>query len=162
MKKLIIPFLISGLIFTTGIKNASAQVQLKEVTISGTASKVTITRQVSQSFNHLFKGAELPVWYEANKNFIVNFILNNQKNKAEFTRGGRLLYLLVYGTEKEMPADVRAIVKRTYFDYDILSTIKINFDGRTVWVINVQDANQAFVLRVEDDDMQIMNKFKRG
>ncbi|WP_299580316.1 hypothetical protein [Mucilaginibacter sp.] len=161
MKKLIIAILLCGLIFTAGTKSASAQIQLKEVAISGTSSKTVITKKVSDSFEELFKGAVAPEWIEANKNFIVNFILDNQKNKAEFTRGGRLLYLIVYGKEKEMPADLRTIVKSTYFDYGINSTIKINFEGRTFWIVNLEDANHFVVLRVEDGDMDVIKKIKK-
>ncbi|MDB5023322.1 MAG: hypothetical protein JWP78_1077 [Mucilaginibacter sp.] len=92
MKKLIIAFLLCGLIFIAGTKTASGQVQLKEIVISGTSGKTVITEKVSDSFGQLFKGAVAPEWVQANKNFIVNFILNNQKNKAEFTSGGRLLF----------------------------------------------------------------------
>jgi hypothetical protein len=161
MKKLIIPFLLSGLILTTGTQIASAQVQLKEVVISGTSGKTVITQKVSDSFDQLFKGAVAPEWVEANKNFIVNFILDNQKNKAEFTRGGRLLYLIVYGKEKEMPADLRTIVKSTYFDYGINSTVKIKFEGRVFWIINLEDANNLVVLKVEDGDMDVIKKIKK-
>ncbi|MDB5022505.1 MAG: hypothetical protein JWP78_260 [Mucilaginibacter sp.] len=161
MKKLIIPFLLSGLIFTAGTKSASAQVQLKEVIISGASGKTVITQKVSDSFNELFKGAVAPEWVQANKNFIVNFILDNQKNKAEFTSGGRLVYLIVYGKEKEMPADLRTIVKSAYFDYGINSTIKIKFQGRIFWIINLEDANNFVVLRVEDGDMDVIKKIKK-
>jgi hypothetical protein len=161
MKKLIIAFLLCGLIFTAGTKIASAQVQLKEIVISGTSSKTVITQKVSDSFEKLFKGAVAPEWVEVNKNFIVNFILDNQKNKAEFTRGGRLLYLIVYGKEKEMPADLRTIVKSTYLDYGINSTVKIKFEGRVFWIINLEDANNLVVLKVEDGDMDVIKKIKK-
>jgi hypothetical protein len=161
MKKLIIAFLLCGLIFTAGTKSASAQVKLKEVVISSTSSKTVITKKVSDSFNELFKGAVAPEWAESNKNYIVNFILDNQKNKAEFTRGGQLLYLIVYGKEKEMPADLRAIVKSSYSDYGINSTVKIKFEGRVFWIINLEDANNFVVLRVEDGDMDVIKKIKK-
>jgi hypothetical protein len=162
MKKLIIPFLLSGLIFTAGTQIASAQVVLKEVTISVTASKVAITKKVSESFDRLFKGAVKPIWYKADKRFIVNFILDDQKHKAEFTKGGQLLYVLVYGNEEHMPQDVRTVVKSKYFDYNITSTVKIDVDGKTIWLVNIEDARQFYVLRVEDGDMSIMNNFKKS
>ena len=162
MKKLIIPFLLGGLIFTAGTQIASAQVVLKEVTISGTTSKVEITKKVSEAFDRLFKGATASTWYTANKRFIVNFILDDQKHKAEFTGGGQLLYVLVYGNEKQMPQDVRTVVKSKYFDYNINSTVKINIDGRTVWLVNIEDASKFYVLRVEDGEMNILDDIKKS
>ncbi len=162
MKKVIIPFLLGGLMFIAGTQIASAQIVLKEVAISGKSTKVEITKKVSKSFDRFFKGAVAPQWYEANKRFIVNFILDDQKHKAEFTKGGQLLYVLAYGNEEHMPQDVRTVVKSKYFDYNIISTVKIDVDGKTVWLVNIEDAQQYYVLRVEDGDMTVMNNFRKS
>jgi len=161
MKKLIMSFLFGGLILTTGIKSVHAQAQRDEVIVSGISGKTVVAKKVSDSFDLLFKGAVASEWTAFNKNFIVNFNLDNQKSKAEFTDNGRLLYLIVYGHEKEMPADLRNIVKNSYFDYAINSTVKIKFEGRIFWIINLEDVNQFIVLRVEDDDMDVIKKIKK-
>ena len=161
MKKLIITLLLCELIFTVGINDVHAQAQLDEVTVPGAEGKAVVAQRVSDSFDQLFKGAAGSEWTPANKNFIVNFNLNNQKNKAEFTGDGRLLYLIVYGHEKEMPAELRTIVKSTYFDYTINSTVKIKFEGRVFWIINLEDANDLIVLRVEGDNMDVIRKSKK-
>ncbi|MDB5152042.1 MAG: hypothetical protein JWR54_793 [Mucilaginibacter sp.] len=161
MKKLIIPFLLSGLILTTGAKIASAQVQLKEVTVSSAPTKAVVSKQVSESFASLFKGAEAPKWFEADKNYVVDFIMNNQLNKAEFTRKGRLVYHMVFGNEKQMPVDIRTIVKSKYFDFAINSTLKVNIDDQSAWIVNIEDANQFFVLRVVDGVMDVLETIKK-
>ncbi len=161
MKKLIIPFLLSGLILTTGSKIASAQVQLKEVTVSSAPTKAVVSKQVSESFARLFKGAEAPKWFEADKNYVVDFIMNNQINKAEFTRKGRLVYHMVFGNEKQMPVDIRTIVKSKYFDFAINSTLKVNIDDQSAWIVNIEDANQFFVLRVVDGVMDVLETIKK-
>jgi len=61
-----------------------------------------------------------------------------------------------------MPQDVRTVVKSKYFDYNITSTVKIDVDGKTIWLVNIEDARQFYVLRVEDGDMSIMNNFKKS
>jgi hypothetical protein len=161
MKKLIIPFLLSGLILTTGTKIASAQVQLKEVTVSSAPTKAVVSKQVSESFASLFKGAVAPKWFEADKNYVVDFIMDNQVNKAEFTRRGRLVYHMVFGNEKQMPVDIRTIVKSKYFDFAINSTLKVNIDDQSAWIVNIEDANQFFVLRVLDGVMDVLETIKK-
>jgi hypothetical protein len=161
MKKLIISFLLSGLAFAAGINRTHAQALLDEGLISGTSGKTVIAKKVSNSFDQLFKGAVGAEWVELNRNYSVNFVLDNQKSLAEFTKDGHLLYLIAYGKEEGMPADLRAMVKSTYFDYTINSTVKIKFEGRIFWIINLEDANQFIVLRVEDNDMDVIKKIKK-
>ncbi|MDB4925930.1 hypothetical protein [Mucilaginibacter sp.] len=161
MEKLIIPFLLSGLILAIGVNSASAQVQLKEVTISGGATKIEVSKKVSESFASLFKGAEAPIWFQADKNYLVDFILNNQVNKALFTKNGKLVYHMAFGNEKQMPADIRTIVKSKYFDFAITSTLKIDFREKSAWIVNVEDAEQFFVLRVVDGVMDVLDKIKK-
>ncbi|MHB8205794.1 hypothetical protein [Mucilaginibacter sp.] len=151
MKKLIIALLFSGLIFTMGTEIASAQIQLKEVDISGTPSKSIVTKKVSESFNRLFKGAVAPAWFTIDKGYLVKFIMDDQKNKAVFTKNGQLVYLLAFGNEKQMPRDIRTAVKSKYFDYDITSTVKVNIDDKTIWLVNLEDAKQLIMLRVDED-----------
>jgi hypothetical protein len=162
MKKLIIPFLLSGLILAMGVHSASAQVQLKEVTISGGATKVEVSKKVSDSFASLFKGAEAPQWFKSDKDYVVDFILNNQVNKAEFTKRGNLVFHMAFGNEKQMPADIRNIVKSKYYDYAINSTVKVDVDENSAWIVNIEDANQFFVLRVVDGVMDVLDKYRKA
>ena len=161
MKKLIIPFLLSGLILTIGVKTASAQIQLKEVTISSAPTKATVSKQVSDSFASLFKGAEEPKWFVSDKNYVVDFILNNQINKAEFTSKGRLVYHMAFGNEKQMPVDIRTIVKSKYFDFAINSTVKVSYQEKSAWIVNIEDTEQFFVLRVVDGVMDVLDTIKK-
>ncbi|MDB5152040.1 MAG: hypothetical protein JWR54_791, partial [Mucilaginibacter sp.] len=41
------------------------------------------------------------------------------------------------------------------------STVKIKFEGRVFWIINLEDANNLVVLKVEDGDMDVIKKIKK-
>jgi hypothetical protein len=162
MKRLIIPFLLSGLILAIGASNAFAQIELKEVTISSGPVRATVSQKVAESFASLFKGAETPQWYEYDKNYVVDFIMNNQVNKAEFTKKGYLVYHMAFGNEKQMPTDIRTIVKSKYFDFAINSTVKITYDEKSAWIINIEDSKQFLVVRVVDGVMDIVDKVAKA
>lgn len=161
MKNLIIFLLISGLISFVEVKSASAQVKLEEVTVYGKSTKAVVSDKVSKSFDRLFKDAVAPQWYEVSKRIVVNFIMNDKKNKAVFTKSGSLVYHLTYGSEADLPTDVRSIVKSKYFDYEITSAVNVDIDGRSIWVVNIEDAKQIFVLRVEDGSMDVIDKLSK-
>jgi len=162
MKKLIIPFLLSGLLLAIGVNSAFAQIQLKEVTISSEPTKAIVSQKVSESFASLFKGAEAPKWFVADKNYVVDFILNNQVNKAEFTKNGHLVYHMAFGNEKQMPTDIRTIVKSKYFDFSINSTVKITYLEKSAWIVNIEDAEHFLVVRVVDGVMDVIEKIAKA
>lgn len=163
MKKLIIPFLLSSLLFVIGANSASAQIQLKEITISSSEpTKAIVSQKVSESFASLFKGAEAPKWFIADRDYVVDFILNNQVNKAEFTKNGHLVYHMAFGTEKQMPTDIRTIVKSKYFDFAINSTVKITYEEKSAWIVNIEDAENILVVRVVDGVMDVVEKLAKA
>lgn len=163
MKKLIIPFLLSSLLLVIGANVATAQIQLKEITISSSEpTKAIVSQKVSESFAGLFKGAEAPKWFVADRDYVVDFILNNQVNKAEFTKNGHLVYHMAFGTEKQMPTDIRTIVKSKYFDFSINSTVKITYQEKSAWIVNIEDAENILVVRVVDGVMDVVEKLAKA
>jgi hypothetical protein len=162
MKKLIIPFLLSGLLLVIGLNNAFAQIKLKEITISSEPIRTTVSEKVAQSFASLFKGAEQPKWYKSDQNYVVDFIMNNQVNKAEFTKKGYLVYHMAFGNEKQMPADIRTIVKSKYFDFTINSTVQVTYDEKSAWIVNLEDSGNFLVLRVLDGNLDMVDRIVKA
>ena len=162
MKKLIVPSLLCGLLLAIGINSAFAQIQLNEVTVSSKPTKAIVSQKVSESFAKLFKGAEAPQWFKADKDYVVDFILNNQINKAEFTTNGSLVYHMAFGNEKQMPTDIRTIVKSKYFDFAINSTVQITYQEENAWIVNVEDAENYLVLRVADGKLDMLDQIAKG
>ncbi|TCC84025.1 hypothetical protein FBD94_17835 [Pedobacter hiemivivus] len=162
MKKQMFFLLLCGLVSLLGMNSTSAQIKLSEVTILGTASRTVVTNAVSKSFNELFKDAIAPQWYEVNKRYVVNFIMNDQKNRAVFTKGGSLVYHLVYAAENEIPEDVKSIVKDKYPDYKITFSVQVEQGDAKVWFINVEDATKILILKVYNDEMTVVNTIKKA
>jgi len=160
MKKQVFFLLFCGLSLL-GMNSLSAQIVLKEVTISGKATKAVVNKDVSESFSRLFKDAVAPEWYEVNKRYVVNFIYNDQRNRAVFTKGGSLVYHLVYAAENEIPENVRTLVKNKYPNHAITFSVQVEQGDRKVWFVNVEDAAKILVLRVEEDDIMVMNTLKK-
>lgn len=153
MKKLIISLAIIASMIFMGMKNANAQINLETVTIKGNTTKAVVTDKVANSFSTLFKDAMEPQWLEINKRFVVNFILNDQKNKAVFTKGGSLIYHLAYGTEKNVPDNIRKQIQNMYEDYDITYAVRVKTPDVLVWVVNIENNKKILILRATDDEI---------
>jgi len=83
-------------------------------------------------------------------------------NRALFTKRGNLIYHISYGYEKNLAEDIRRQVKSTYYDYDISRTIKVTEADRVIWVVNLEDAKNLILVRLEEGEMEEVQKLKKS
>ena len=154
MKKLIISFL-SGSLAISGFQNTYAQnntfKELPAITVSATTN---VSAKVEKAFSKRFPRSSNMRWYQMDKNYLVKFIQDDQENKALFTKGGSLVYQIKYGEEKNLPTDVRSMIKSTYFDQSITRVLQVNQDRRNIWVVSMEDPKNYIWVRVEDNEME--------
>ncbi|WP_316842188.1 hypothetical protein [Pedobacter gandavensis] len=162
MKKLIIPLAISSLLLLTSLQKLNAQVNLETVTIRGDATKAIITEKVSNSFSSLFKDAKEPQWLVVNKRYVVNFILDDQRNKAVFTKNGELVYHLSYGTEKNVPDQILKKIQSEYEGYTLGSAIKVTTKEKMLWMLNLENSKQILIIRATEEEMGVIDRIKKS
>ena len=156
MKKQLISCICGGLASILSVNFSFAQdetiKELPSITISASTSNVSA--KVIRAFEQYFKGSSHLRWYQLEKNFLVKFIQHDQENSALFTKKGQLIYHIGYGTEKNLPSDVRGLVKSTYYDQSITRVLKVNQDQRNIWVVSLEDDKEYVMVRVEDMEME--------
>lgn len=150
--------LLSSCLFILMISTASAQVVLPEVTITSPGS---IPTKVDKAFKSTFDKAQDPVWYQANKNYLVKFLDNDMKNNALFHKNGQLVYQISYGFEKDMPQDVADMVKERYKGYNVIVAFNVKQDQRNVWIVNLENEKNLVTARVEDGELNEAMRTKR-
>ena len=167
MKKQLISCICAGFASILSVNSSFAQEdsfkEMPPITISATSTNVFVTDKINKAFSQFFKNASNLRWYEINKKFLVNFIQNDQLNKALFTKNGQIIYHIQYGTEQHLPFEVRKLVKRNYYDQSITKVFKVNQDKRNIWVISLEDSNDHIMVRVEEmelEETQRMHKIK--
>jgi P pilus assembly chaperone PapD len=151
--------LLSSCLFILMISTASAQVVLPEVTIT---SARNIPDKVDKAFKSTFDNAQDPVWYQANKNYLVKFIDNDMKNNALFRKNGQMIYQISYAYEKDIPDEVGNMVKDRYKDYNIVVAFNVKQDQRDVWIVNLQNEKNMVTARVEDGVLNEATRTKRA
>ncbi|HEY0678301.1 MAG TPA: hypothetical protein VGD17_08440 [Chitinophagaceae bacterium] len=132
---------------------------LPPVTVTATTKKVP--EKVWYSFKDYFSTVSNPQWYKLNKNYLASFILDEDKNNALFTQRGNLVYHISYGYEKSLPEELRKQVKGVYFDYDITRAIKVIGADRLIWVINLEDAKNLIMVRLEEGEMEEVKRLDK-
>ena len=75
-------------------------------------------------------------------------------------KGNRLFCILTY-TQKEMPQDVRRLVRSTYYDYTIGWVKEIHEADVTCYLVHVEDSTAWKDLVVRDGEMTVWHEFNK-
>jgi hypothetical protein len=165
MKKILFSCFCSAVAMTLSYNPSSAQEgtlkELPPITIAASSSGTVVNAKINKAFSQYFKDASHLRWFELDKNFLVKFIMNDQENKALFTKGGQLIYLISYGTEKNLPEDVRKLIKSTYYDQTITRILKVNQDERLIWVVSMEDEKDYVMARVENMELEETKRMEK-
>jgi hypothetical protein len=130
--------------------------------VAFTVANFKVSEKTQTEFYKLFADAENVRWYEQDKKILVKFAMNDQKHQALLNKKGSLIYDITFGSEKNLPTDVRKLVKSTYFDYNITLTFKVEEDNRTIWVVNMEDDKNLITVRVEDGEMEEVKNLRKS
>ena len=145
------------------VSNAQGELNNKEVpSIENAPASVPVANaKIDKALNGYFKNATNIRWYEIKNNYVVKFKLDGHENRALFTKTGRLVYHITYGTEKLLPAEVRKLVKGEYYDQKITKVLKVKQDQRTIWVIHMEDDKEFIMARVEDGELEETKRMEK-
>lgn len=123
---------------------------------------IKVYQNILDEFNKQFAEAENIRWSKLNKNYLANFNITDQKYAVLYNPKAMLIYKVSYGKEKHLPVDIRRWVKRTYVEFIITSAIKVEEAGRTIWLINVEGETEFAWVRVENDDIEEVQKYTKS
>lgn len=154
---LLMLFSISAVCVTAQQKDSVTT--LPTITVS---TGTVVSEKVNVAFKKAFPDAKNLRWYEMNKMYVAKFIQYEMDHRAAFKANGKLQYDISYGTEKNLPEEMRSRVTNAYENYDIIKVANIQEDGRVVWVINLESKKHLVMLKVEGDEMEEVKKFNKS
>ncbi len=130
----------------------------------GSLVEARVSQPALIAFSNSFPNVANTKWFRVDKLYLVQFMKNENVNKALYDVKGNLIYTICYGTEKDLPRDVRRLVRREYvgFEYNILQAIEVNEDNRNIWVINLSDDKSLITARVEDGIIEEVKHYRRS
>ena len=125
-------------------------------------TSITINNKIQKHFSRDFAGASAQNWNIAGKNFHCSFFINGLPEWVLFSKNGQLIYNITFGTEKNMPTEIRKIVKAEYYDYTITQADQVKQDNRDIWIVNLKDSLTYKTVRIEDGVMELVQQFRKG
>jgi hypothetical protein len=127
---------------------------------SPATATVNVKAKVMRSFLQLFADATEVKWSESNGRYFASFNQNGKPCKALFDGTGRLVFNMRYGTEKDLPRDVRRLVKSTYIDFTIGVVTEVDSDNLKTWVVNLSDNDNLIIATVHDRSLYELHHYK--
>ncbi len=159
MKKLFVSILCGYLLIATSVSAQKKYDKMLPV-VTITASSSSVAERVKNAFSESFKDAQNMKWYQANKNYLVKFIMEDQEHQALYRKDGSLIYHVSYGFEKDLPMVIKNQVNSKYKNYKISRIFNVNQDNRNVWVVNLQSEKDMILTRVEDGVLNEVSRVK--
>jgi hypothetical protein len=117
--------------------------------------------RVQRSFILNFGDISENNWCKAADCYLNVFHSNGLRTIALFSKNGKLIYTIRYGSEKDLPADLRRTVKSEYYDYAITKTIELQEDDRDVWFVKLDTPKEQITVSLEDGDMEKVDQFQK-
>lgn len=147
----------------TPLSNTVALVAHPKSSFANTAAANTISANAIKDFKGRFNSVSNEHWYSLRTGYMVYFMEDGFGERAYYDKKGRWEYSLRYCDENKLPRDVRATVKRTYYDFAITVAQIIEIPDHMVYLIHLDDAKTHKIVRVsEDGEMEVLQEYSKS
>lgn len=123
----------------------------------------TINKQVRQSFEKEFSGAQYVNWEPIGTSelYHVTFVLKNERLNAYFDSEGQLLAMGRYVKQESLPLLISQKLDQKYKGHQILDVIEFIADNETSYIVRLQDQEkQLYVRAYYDGTTSVLKKSK--
>jgi len=100
-------------------------------------------------------------WYKLPGGYLAEFNEGSIQNKVVFDKWGNWLYTMREYSEKELPKEVRTLVKRTYYDFSIGWVKEVSQLQSVVYVVHIDNAPEWKDLLVRDGEIEVQKSFEQ-
>lgn len=122
----------------------------------------TVSKKAIKDFNKSFKNATGTNWYLVEDGFFAAFNDNGIETKVAYDQNGKWHCTVRTLDETQLPADIRDVVKREYYDSKILVGYEIEHNEGPVYIIKTQDSKSLKTLRVTSAEMEVISEYTNG
>jgi hypothetical protein len=155
MKKSI-GLLLTGMFFLVGVVT-QAQVSDKAYLLNATAIGADRAAVRANRDFWLRVGEQKEErWYKSDQGYVAEYTAGPVKAQFVYNQNGIWAYsILTYG-EKELPDDVRRLVRSNFYDYGISWVKEVNEDDAVVYVVHLDDAVSWKEVAVQEGEMRVL------
>jgi hypothetical protein len=155
----------------TGISHLHAQTEkhgsflydskLLENALSFFEASDLVNAKALRDFKRNYPNAEMVQWFEIQNGYQAKFNSDGINHLVTYNLKGNWQYTILYYEEKNLPSEVRSIVKRTYYDYRITGIEEVHESELPIYVVHIDNESTSKKLIVYDGEMQMLEEFKK-
>jgi hypothetical protein len=128
-------------------------------------AEITLVNEVNQKatrdFKKTFRDVNNEKWFSIKNGFLAEFNLNTIKNRVVYDKKGNWKYTVSYFDEKNLPAEIRAMVKPVYYDYTISRVEEVHAGDQIIFIVHVQNDSSLKTLRICEGQMDLLEDFPK-
>jgi hypothetical protein len=118
-----------------------------------------INTRVLRAFMATYWNATNPQWVKYAEGFVVYFKSDSIQHRVYYDNtGGRQCTIRQY-SEKNLPREIRHMVKSVFYDYSIYLIDEVTVDDKTSYVIKIEDKTSLKEIKIEDGEMEVTHEF---
>lgn len=96
-------------------------------------------------------------WYKLDAGYLAEFSETTVRYKSVFDRKGNWLYSIKEYSEKELPKEVRDLIKSSYYDYSIGWVKEVSQNQAVVYVVHIASGSDWKDILVQDGEMDVQH-----
>ncbi len=98
----------------------------------------------------------------ADQSLVCRFYMNDIKYRAFYTPYGQWKYTISDYSGSSLEKNLSDQIKRAYYNSSIVFVNQVDMaDGKTIYVVEIHDANSIKKLRVEGEEIEVVQEFKK-
>jgi hypothetical protein len=129
-------------------------------------AEITYVNEVNQKamrdFKQTFKDINNEKWYSIKNGYLAEFSSNASKNRVVYDKKGNWKFTVSYYEEKNLPTEIRAIVKPVYYDYTISRIEEVHTNDKIIYLVHVQNDSRLKTLRVCEGEMDLIEDLPKS
>jgi hypothetical protein len=131
------------------------------ITNSAGRTLVTVNQKAENSFKKVYQLASKADWSVFNnKSLVCRFYLNNILYRAFYTSQGNWTYTISGYDGSMLDKGVADRIKRVYYNSSIVYVNQIDLvNDKTFYIVEIHDKNTIRKLRVNEDEMEVVQEF---
>lgn len=102
-------------------------------------------------------------WHDVTDGYIADFSKDGKQGSAAYDEKGNWVYTIFRYTEDKMDEALKENVKSVYYMYDITGVEQVEQPGaNTVYLVHLENKKDIKTIRVDADDMQVVEALTKG
>ena len=174
MKKLNIAAIVTVIMISLFSLNSQAQVafnyseiasadNLANASAHHSSTTKSTNAKAEKKFIATYQSASGTDWTTlADQSLVCRFYMNDIKYRAFYTPNGQWKYTISDYSGNNLEKNLSDQIKKAFYNSSIVFVNQVDMaDGKTVYVVEIHDENSIKKLRVEGEEIEVVQEFKK-